>query len=67
MRHEILEQPVPQLDGEGFFIGMTVNNWPGALIGQSAPEFDKSTQKAKWVEDAWVVKSIEEWASEESE
>ena len=64
MRHEILEQPVPQIDSLGFFIGMTVNDWPGALKGKTAPEFDKKTHKARWVDDAWVIKTKEEWEAE---
>lgn len=61
-----MEKILCQTDHEGFFIGTTVHTWAGA-IDTKEPEFDKETEKAKWVEDHWVIKSIETWESEKQE
>jgi len=53
-----------QIDSMGFHIGTTVRDWAGAL-DVDAPIYDNKTQKAKWVNNEWVIKTIEEWDQEE--
>lgn len=57
-----------QIDSQSFHIGTSANedwfiNKMGALDVE-APIYDKAIQKAKWVNEAWVVKTIAEWETE---
>jgi hypothetical protein len=55
-----------QTDSQGFFISLTTNNWAGA-IDTEEPNIDRETEKAKWVNDSWVIKTILEWDLKEGE
>jgi len=61
-----MEKIFCQTDGRGFFIGLTANNWAGA-IDTDEPIFDKTTEKAKWDGTGWIIKSIIEWELKEGE
>lgn len=59
-----------QIDSQSFHIGTSANEeWflkeMGAL-DVDAPEYDKSTEKAKWDKDKqeWRIKTLEEWETE---
>ena len=57
-----------QIDALSFHIGTSANEeWflknMGALDVE-APIYDTNTQKAKWVNETWVIKKIEEWEVE---
>ena len=57
-----------QIDSHNFHIGTSANedwfiNNMGALDVED-PVYDKKTQKAKWVNETWVIKIIEEWNEE---
>ena len=57
-----------QIDSQSFHIGTSANeewfiNKMGALDVE-APIYDVQTQKAKWVNEAWVIKTIAEWETE---
>ena len=54
-----------QTDSKGFFIEPTYNNWEGA-IDTKEPVFDKETEKARWNEFEWEIKTIVEWKEIES-
>ena len=51
-----------QTNSQGFFIGTSAHgeDWAGA-IDTDAPEYNPSTHKARWVEDAWDIRTIAEW------
>ena len=54
-----------QIDGQGFHIGTSANEeWflknMGALDIE-APIYNPETQKARWFNEVWVIKTIEEW------
>ncbi len=57
-----------QIDSQGFHIGTSANeewfiNKMGALDVE-APIYDIETQKARWVNEVWVIKTIAEWETE---
>ena len=57
-----------QIDSQGFHIGTSANeewfiNKMGALDVE-APIYDNKTQKARWVNEVWVIKTIAEWETE---
>ena len=57
-----------QVDSQYIHIGTSVNedwfvNKMGALDVE-APEYNAKTHKAKWVNDSWIIKTIEEWNEE---
>ena len=57
-----------QIDSQSFHIGTSANeewfiNKMGALDVE-APIYDSKTQKARWVDEVWVIKTIAEWEAE---
>ena len=57
-----------QIDSQSFHIGTSANedwfiNKMGALDVE-APVYDSATHKARWVNEAWVIKTIAEWETE---
>ena len=57
-----------QIDSQSFHIGTSANedwfiNKMGALDVE-APVYDNKTQKARWVNETWVIKTIAEWEVE---
>ena len=57
-----------QIDSQSFHIGTSANEeWfikkMGALDVE-APVYDSNTQKARWVNETWVIKTISEWEVE---
>ena len=62
------EKIYQQIDCEGFHIGTSANeewfiNNMGALDVE-APVYDSTTHRARWVNEAWVIKAIAEWETE---
>ena len=62
------EKIYQQIDCEGFHIGTSANeewfiNNIGALDVE-APVYDSTTHRARWVNEAWVIKTIAEWETE---
>ena len=62
------EKIYQQIDCEGFHIGTSANeewfiNNMGALDVE-APVYDSTTHRARWVNEAWVIKTIAEWETE---
>ena len=55
-----------QIDWNGFHIGTNADLVPGALDVE-APIYDSTTHKAKWVDNAWVIKPILEWDLKEGQ
>ena len=62
------EKIYQQIDCEGFHIGTSANeewfiNNMGALDVE-APVYDSTTHRARWVNEAWVIKTIAKWGTE---
>ncbi len=55
-----------QVDWNGFHIGTNADLVPGA-IDIEAPVYDKSTEKSRFVNGVWVIKTIIEWELKEGE
>ena len=55
-----------QIDSQSFHIGTNADLVPGALDIES-PVYDSTTHKAKWVDNAWVIKPILEWDLKEGQ
>ena len=57
-----------QIDCSGFHIGTSANEeWFTKKMGAldvEAPIYDNKTQKARWVNEVWVIKTIAEWETE---
>jgi hypothetical protein len=57
-----------QIDSKSFHIGTSANeDWFVNNMGSldvEAPIYDNKTHKAKWVDNSWVIKTIEEWNEE---
>ena len=49
-----------QTDSKGFHIGQVAELAPGA-IDTTAPVYDKTTEKAKWDGEQWIIDTIENW------
>ena len=63
-----MEKTYQQIDSQSFHIGTSANeerfiNKMGALDVE-APVYDVTTQKARWVDGDWVIKTKEEWETE---
>ena len=53
-----------QTNTQGFHIGTSAHDdWVESkgAIDTDAPEYNPSTHKARWVEDAWDIRTIAEW------
>ena len=57
-----------QIDWNNFHIGTSANEeWFTKKMGAldvEAPIYDNKTQKARWVNEVWVIKTIAEWETE---
>lgn len=50
-----------QTDSLGFYIGTQANDGVAGAIDTPSPEFNHATHRARWVNDAWDIRTHAEW------